>query len=118
MYYFRNAEDIPEEIEGNSQSDVDDEDDDYDDDQDDDEDDDDEEDDDDDEDVDNEDDDEIDNVDKIDVEEQEMDNKMLDLSSSWLNDDDGADELISSEKCDCYHCASQAKAEQLVRHRY
>lgn len=113
----RNAGDIPEEIDGNSQSDVDDEedeDDDYDDEDEDDDDDDDDDDDEDDE--DNDEDDDIESGEKIRLSEhQKMEKKMLDLSSSWLNDDEGAEELINSEKCDCYHCASQAKAEQMIK---
>ncbi|XP_052099365.1 protein FAM193A-like isoform X1 [Mytilus californianus] len=117
----RNTEEIPEEIEGNSQSDIDDEeeDDDYDDEDDDeDEEDDDEEDEEeeDDDDGDNENEDEIDNEDKNDGLEEQIDNKSIsDLSSSWPNDDEGAEELINSEKCDCYHCVSQAKAEQMIK---
>ncbi|XP_071167409.1 protein FAM193A-like isoform X2 [Mytilus edulis] len=118
----RNTEEIPEEIEGNSQSDIDDddEDDDYDDEEDDeeeeeDEDDDEEEEVEDDDDGDNENEDEIDiEDDKNDGLEEQIDNKSIsDLSSSWPNDDEGAEELINSEKCDCYHCVSQAKAEQM-----
>ncbi|XP_021378384.1 protein FAM193A-like isoform X2 [Mizuhopecten yessoensis] len=121
---FINEEDIPEEIEGISQSgdvddvdDVDDDDDGEDEDYDEDEDDDDDCEDDDDDDCEDDEDEEEKMEEDLDLENIKMDQESVDLSPpTWLTDsDDGAADLISSETCDCYHCVSQAQAEQIVK---
>lgn len=126
---FMNGEDIPEEIEGISQSgdvdedNVDDDDDDDDDGEDeeyDEDEDDDCEDDEEDEDCDDDDEDEEEEEkmeEDIDIDNIKMDQESVNLSPpTWLTDsDDGAADLISSETCDCYHCVSQAQAEQIVK---
>ncbi|XP_060085578.1 protein FAM193A-like [Ylistrum balloti] len=123
---FINGEDIPEEIEGISQSgDLDEENVDDDDDDDDgeeeeyDEDDDDDDDcEDDEEDEDCEEDEEEEKMEEdLDIDNIKMDQESVNLSPpTWLTDsDDGAADLISSETCDCYHCVSQAQAEQIVK---
>ncbi|XP_033757581.1 protein FAM193A-like [Pecten maximus] len=127
--HFISGEDIPEEIEGISQSgdvdedNVDDDDDDdgedeeYDEDDDDDDDDEDCEDDEEDEDCEEDDDEEEKMEEDLDIDNIKMDHESVNLSPpTWLTDsDDGAADLISSETCDCYHCVSQAQAEQIVK---